>query len=312
MQNKTLKKSKKTYNKYNKNKKNNHNNNHTNHINHTKKNVKSKHIIKRKRKLNRNTLKIQKGGDIGIFDKTNGAMKVAAYIYTRDKDNCDYYFGFVRKLVNGGRIRFSPGSATGAAGTSAEYMGKWTSVGGSTKTGITYLQAVIDELNHETNSNFNSKNDVDLSRINYKYQPINLNSKLILHKFYNNGKTLIFIFEIPDTSEFYEVFPAAGNTNPDLLSTSGGEIDAIISYNMDDIIEKQGNEIANYNNNYFIYYCINNFTKYVLPFICTLSFNFETDYKGTNINCPKDMSERKPIELPHNPYRETTPGKYIV
>ena len=263
-----------------------------------RKNHKSK---TQKSKINKNKrLKSQRGGS--IFDK--GSNKVAGYVYTRDQSGV-FYFGFVRKLYNGGRTRLKPGNNTGAAGTEEKYMGKWTSVGGNRNPNITHLQAIIDELNDETDSKFNSRNDVDASNIKPTYvKPIN--SKLTLDLVGETNGTIIFIFNMPNSVEFFNIFPKLGNTSPKLLNTSHGEIDAIQSYSMEDIIALQ---LAN-NNNYFIYYCINNFNKYLKLFISSKSQTFLRKWGAININNFDDNTPRYPTELQHPPYREISPQKY--
>lgn len=262
---------------------------------------KSKNKISRK-----NTKRNQKGGfTSSIFDKTNGTVRVAAYCYTRDSSTKNtFYFGFVRKLQNDGRIRLRGGPNTGAAATESRFMGKWTSIGGSTKIGITYLKAVINELNDETNSNFNNFSDVDVSEIKPSYKK-NAGAALILKNFSFEKNVLIFIFEIPDNSIFFNVFPKEGRTSPDLLTSSHGEIDAVQSYSMNDIMTLQTQN----NNNYFIYYCINNFNKFLKPFISTLSQTF-SDRWQSYIPFNDDNTERIPTELTHAPYIEQPGNKY--
>ena len=265
------------------------------------------------------TYKIQSGGagavEIeSIFDKTipdnkakpDDNIKVAAYCYTKDKFNGEYYFGFVRKLQENGRIRIDNTTNNGAAGTKPKFMGKWTSVGGSTgKNKITFFKAVINELNDETNSTINSKTDVDISKI-YDVKKIT-NPKMILRHHKLENKAYIFIFEIPDNNTFFKMFPKEGRTTPDLLNSSHGEIDAVQSYSMSEIIKLQFEN----NNNYFIYYCIDNFNKFVKPFISSESNYFKQKWVK-NIGVGNDYKARIPTELPHAPYKEIAGDTYIV
>ena len=271
-----------------------------------KKNLNSKKNKSKNKISRKKTKRNQKGGFISsIFDKTNGKVRVAAYCYTRDSSTSNtFYFGFVRKLQNHGRIRLGGGPNTGAAATQPRFMGKWTSVGGSTKIGITYLKAVINELNDETNSNFNNFTDVDVSEINPSYKK-NAGAALILKSFHFENNVLIFIFDIPDNAIFFNIFPKEGRTSPDLLTSSHGEIDAVQSYSMNDIMTLQS---AN-NNNYFIYYCITNFNMWLKPFISTLSDTFSRRWVA-DIPHNDDNTERIPTELTHAPYTEQPGHKY--
>jgi hypothetical protein len=259
---------------------------------------------KKKSNKKKHTLKKQYGGFVSPFNTGNN--QVAGYIYTREKNTGIFYFGFVRKLYKGGRIRLHSNLNTGAAGTKDKYMGKWTSIGGSRDQNITHLKAIINELNDETYSNFNSK-DVDASSIKSTYKsPIN--PSLILHSITEdvNG-TIIFVFEMPSSTKFFNIFPKSGNTFPELLSASHGEIDAIQSYSMSDIMSLQ----LNNNQNYFIYYCINNFNKYIKTFISSYSKSFYLKWYNKEIPSFDDQKPRYPFELKHNPYREISSNVYV-
>ena len=104
---------------------------------------------------------------------------------------------------------------------------------------------------------------------------------------------------MPNSGEFFNVFPKEGNTRPQLLNTSHGEIDAIQSYSMADIMRLQA---AN-NNNYFIHYCINNFNNYLKPIISINSTEFSIKWPA-NVPQVDDNQARYPTELQHAPYRE--------
>lgn len=274
----------------------------------TKKNQKyNKHNKSRKSHKNHiksKTLKIQSGGFVSPF--YTGNNQVAGYIYTRDKNTGIFYFGFVRKLYKGGRIRLQSNLNTGAAGTKEKFMGKWTSIGGSRDSNVTHLKAIIDELNDETNSKFNSRN-VDTSNIKSTYKKP-LNPSLILHNLIEDSSgTIIFIFEMPDSLKFFNVFPKFGRTFPELLNSSYGEIDAVQSYSMTEILALQNNN----NQNYFIHYCINNFNNYIKSFISSISRSFYIKWNNTNIPFFDNQIERYPTELQHYPYREIKSRIYI-
>jgi len=236
------------------------------------------------------------------FDK--GLQNTAAYIYTRDPNGI-YYFGFVRKLYNGGRIRIS-NTNTGAAGTKPKYMGKWTNVGGGkSNSEKTHLEAVIDELNDETNTRI-TFNNVDVTNI-YSNSTTIAKGPIILtaNKIEMVNNTIIFIFEIKNNETFFKIFPKSGLTSPDILTSSKGEIDAVQSYNMEEIVNLQNKE-----KNYFIHYCIENFNKFVIPYICKISNSFKTNWNNYNINIYGDNNGRIPNELFHLPYREYRKNLY--
>jgi len=242
---------------------------------------------------------------VSPFEKGNNP--VAAYIYTRD-DKGTFYFGFVRKLYNGGRTRLDNRKDTnyGAAGTKPKFMGKWTSIGGNRNAEQSHLVAVIAELNDETNSNFYSKN-VDLTNIKPTYKKpatIDLILKTIIYDTKTNS--IVFIFEMPKAT-FFNVFPKGGKTEPKLLTSSHGEIDATQSYSMEDIMS-----ISHRESNYFIYYCANNFNNYVIPYISTISKGFRDNWFGQQIIGFDDNKERMPIELPHKPYKEISDRDYGI
>ena len=263
--------------------------------------------INKSNKTKKKSHKIQSGGAINIFDITDGIKTVAAYCYTKEKSTGQYYFGFVRKLQENGRIRYNINSTnTGAAGTKPKFMGKWTSVGGSTgKKKTTYFKAVINELNDETNSQFNSITDIDISEF-YQVKKI-INQKLILKDVQLGNNAYIFSFEIPDNNIFFNIYPKQGMTTPKLLTSSEGEIDAIQSYSMSDIMNLQSTN----NNNYFIYYCIDNFNKFVKPLISNLSPVFKQNWSN-DIPVNDDNNARIPNELTHAPYKEIKGNKYIA
>jgi hypothetical protein len=254
-----------------------------------------------------------------------GVNPVVAYIYHIDKlDGYKTYFGMVRKCPPNGRIHYKYGTIVGSAGTKIQYHGKWTSIGGSRDTSISNLRAVITELNHETQSGhrFSSKN-VDMSKIDRGVgkMPYNALGKtdsntLICHMVRlqdSQQSPIIFLFEIPNRSTFFDVFPKDGYTSAELLRSSQGEIDAIKSFTLDEIITNQSNEIASYNNNYFISYFMKNFNNIILPTILDIQVHNQARqdwlsafqrkiYILNNINVNADINPRNPSEFTHPPY----------
>jgi hypothetical protein len=238
------------------------------------------------------------------------ASPTAAYIYTRDAAGV-FYIGFVRKLYNDGRRRLDPTKSTGSAGTLPKFWGKWTNIGGSRTAGKHHLEAIIEELNEETNALPLFRSDhVDITRIHRT-------ARLLPGRVYNiiaRGMhrdpatgSMIFILEIPSPAIFFNVFPKAGITNPAILTTSGGEIDATQSYNMEQIVALQA---ANANN-YFIYYCINNLNTYLKPHLCGKSVAFNAKWGAVLIPHNDNGISRMPAELVHAPYTEIAGRKYV-
>jgi len=253
----------------------------------------------------------QIGGD-SPFDKSD--YNTAAYIFTRDKDGT-FYFGFVRKLASGGRIRLNKTQNNGAAGTKKIYWGKWTSIGGGKKkyrdgSYPSHLRAVISELNDETGKkNFFRSELVDLSRLGKQFN-IPQNYNLIAHKMIIDIRTAIFIFEISNCSLFFNIFPKKGITHPNLLTSSSGEIDAIQSYTTEQIINLQ-NSINN-KNNYFISYCIANFIRVVMNYMKKKYRSYNNRWQNNPIiNIEIDTRDRIHWELLHAPYREIRRGIYV-
>ena len=245
-------------------------------------------------------LKNQNGGAIfNVFG--NNADSVSAYIYSRDKNGV-FYFGFVRKAYNKSRIN-RMGALVGAAGTDGKYWGKWTNVGGGMdkhkRKGHHHLKAIINELNDETKSNFNSRT-VDLGLLN-GIKP-SLKSNLWCHLAQQIGSSGIFLFEMRNFNEFLSIFPTQGITKQSLLKSSQGEIDAIQSYNMKEIIILQHMEQQK-NQNYFISYCLKTFNKIIIPYLCHINTAFKNKWQNISIKyIHHDIISRMPTELLHRPW----------
>ena len=123
---------------------------------------------------------------------------------------------------------------------------------------------------------------------------------------------VIFLFEIPSRTTFFDVFPKDGYTSSALLRASMGEIDAIKSFTLDDMITNQTNETIK-NNNYFISYFMKNLINIILPTILQVQINKNTrpdwinafqrkSTKISSITIYPDINSRYPSELTHQPF----------
>lgn len=250
-----------------------------------------------------------RGGHLA-FDK--GVEPVAAYIYT--KDDSEIYFGLVRKLYKDGRQiipRKSPQTGyilTGAAGTDEKYWGKWTSIGGNRDESLHNLNAIIEELNHETGSNEFGKefkaNEVDLSEVGIpsaKTVKSDLKCKYIKKV---NG-VIICIFKMEQTI-FFSLFPKSGRTSPNIVYKSQGEIDATKSFTIKELFDSQSLAISKKNNNFLISYFVKNLYEVVLPTIVPKS-DYIPKFDKLYVT---DTTSRTPWELKHDPYVRDRAGNY--
>lgn len=252
-----------------------------------------------------NNLLQQNGGFLPFFVK--GIKNIAVNIYAIDKGVC--YFGFVRKLHKDGRYENMYG-LTGSAGTKSQYWGKWVTIGGNGNKKrqpynyMNYLKLIIQELNDETNSgSFFKSENVDLGYISGKLGGYSNNYNLICRHVYEDVNNVIFLFEMIDTKSFFSIFPKSGraskNTN-DIYSSSGKELDAIQSLNMENIICMQELELKERNVNYFTSYVISslNRLKDIMP------QNFKNKWNNIKINKKDDdeINGRIPVELLHDKF----------
>lgn len=251
---------------------------------------------------------------LGIFNVQK--LNTSCYIFHKEQSTGIIYFGFVRKIPQGGRFRPSGRPNNGAAGTDKKYFGKWTSIGGGgDKSNNNNLKKVIKELNDESGVEerfgciFDSK-AVDLSSINgITSMKNNLGYNLKCHLASTTNNTSVFLFEIEDEDTFFCIFPKDGYTGIELVNGSMGEVDVIRSYSMKEIITLQNQEIQHKNNNYFISYCLTTFNKFIIPTIFEINKSFEKKWINYSINYVNDSNCRVPTENTHAPYRHNK--KYL-
>jgi hypothetical protein len=247
-----------------------------------------------------------RGGHLA-FEK--GSEPVAAYIYTIEAG--DIYFGLVRKLYEDGRKiipRKSPQTgyiSTGAAGTQEKYWGKWTSIGGNRDVSLHNLNAIIEELNHETNATVFKSSSVDLSQVGIQNKS---GANILKCKFINKINGVIICILKMESNTFFNIFPKAGRTTPEILYSSEGERDAVKSFTIKELFEFQTNAISKKNNNFLISYFVKNLYEVILPKIAPTS---EYIQKFTNLYV-HDRVSRTPWELTHEPYVRDQTGKYNI
>jgi hypothetical protein len=256
----------------------------------------------------------QSGGATLSFEKQT--TPVAAYVFHK-KDGV-IYFGMVRKLYENGREVIPRKSSNntyikdGAAGTDRKYWGKWTTVGGGVKgkksKRITNIKAIIEELNGETGVNTFNHMQVDLSDSKLGNNKVDKQSSktynIKCHYVDTVNSVVIFLFEILDENTFFDTFPKEGKTSPNLLTSSFGEIDAVKSFTIDEIIKLQADSVKKLNNNFFISYSMKNLNDIILD---ELSLS---TYKN-KIKTLSDSVGRLPTELSHCRYvRDSTHTSY--
>lgn len=249
-------------------------------------------------------------------------IKVVAYIYTIN--NKEIIIGCVRKGVRGCRnyrynyklkkaysLKPKEIKEVGASGTLPIYWGKWGSIGGSknkrsnNQKEISNIESIINEINDECGIS-------DPYKINYeKHVYINLNYftknvddikkiKLNLKCCKNINNNVIFIFNMP-YNNFIKIFPKNGRTNKELFSSSDGEIDAIKSFTLEDILKKQKDQIKK-NNNYFIKYFIETLKTIFIPYLIKEYELFKYYEYIQKINVIQNINDLLPNELTHKPY----------
>jgi hypothetical protein len=234
-------------------------------------------------------------------------IPTAVYVFHKSSEKKNQnYFGFVRKIPQGGRVPSTNGNI-GAAGTDIKYHGKWTSIGGGAKGDKINIVRAIDELNDETSVEsrlkikFTSRN-VDFSNLSI---PFTLKDKILLkcHLAQNYNNIAVFLFEIEDGTLFFNLFPEHGYTGQDLASSSYKEIDAIKSFTMQQIVDLQKEETKS-SQNYFTKYCITTFQNIIKPKMCIINSSFSTKWCSTTIDTVNDINPRTIKELHHSPYKK--------
>ena len=241
-----------------------------------------------------------------------GNEPVAAYVYTRE-DKGFYYFGLVRKLYEDGRQiipRRNSGVGyilDGAAGTDKKYWGKWTSIGGNRDGTKSHIEAIIDELNHETGLGPSKRFTTHDVGFDIESNPDPKKSYKIDCKYIEeiNG-VIMCTLKILDHDLFFEIFPKSGKTSSYILQKSQGEIDATKAFKLLDIFNLQEEEVRKKNNNYFISYFLKNFSL-ILNRVAKDSPNKD---KFNTIKIISDTESRYPDELIHKPYIRDASGRY--
>lgn len=167
------------------------------------------------------------------------------------------------------------------------------------KTGQTYLDAAISEINDEgcIEPKFYINNRTDLLYLK-------LNEK--------KSSVYIFLFEIPDSSIFFKYFPKEGRREPCIIKNSAGETDVVMSLSMENIIGRQNEEYRN-NNNYFTSYFCNTFNKIIKPYFENESPTFKNKWSAIQLPYHNDVINRIPKEFPTErfKYEEQANKTYI-
>jgi hypothetical protein len=241
-------------------------------------------------------IKKQTAGYLRVFDSGDRDLKIAGYIFTRRSSDGKFLFGCVRKVYRGGKSY----GTMGAAGTEPKFWGKWTSVGGTrSRSSKHHLDAIIIELNDETNSSFTVE-QVDLTKLNSSLRkPLDI--RLTCHLAEKISGAAVFIFEMEE-NQFLRIFPVVGREAPDIFRTSHGEIDAIRALTMDEIINLQEDEIKTNGNNYFISYFLKNLVRACISKINELNPAFRAKWSNINPTIVADTKERMPTEFLHKAY----------
>jgi len=231
----------------------------------------------------------------------------ASYVFTRERGMGTIYFGAVRKVPANSRLGFRTGRLTGAAGTKPKYHGKWTNIGGGVKGQIPSLRAAIDELNSEAYvggvaNEFDSKSDVGTTTSQHR---------LILHSAYKIGSVDVYLLEVRNPDNFFQIFPkfsdiarsGRARVGKKIVDSSHGEIDAVASFNMTEIMELQDEEKIRCNNNFFInYFCKTLNLLLHHRVFQRISRTFDNNWHSQKIKCVDDQLPRTPSELKNHDY----------
>jgi WW domain len=252
---------------------------------------------------------------LNVFDKK--CTQTASYIYTVDADGV-VYFGLVRKVPANSRTGYRSAQRTGAAGTSSKYYGKWTNVGGSKKNSLTELQGAIDELNDEAGvklvrgKKYDSHADTRLMWMD----PQSDHRPIVIKSAYKNNNAGIFLIEMKSNA-FFDIFPKFDNilakqtgviTGPirvgqDIVDSSQGEIDAVASFNMTEIVNLQKEDNMQTQNNFFISYFCKTFNDIIMHDFQKIHKPFYDKWAGSRIPYLADSKPRTPTELTQHNYR---------
>jgi len=212
--------------------------------------------------------------EFNVFGLVPPNVYTCSYVWSFSPDGT-IFFGFGRKVPPDSRLkRVNRGKyiKCGAAGTAAKYHGKWVSLGGSVnRKAKTLLDAALMEINEEGATTFFQKSNIYIPWIpRERNQPLE-NIILIAANRLTSSNTYAFIFMIPCWTTFLRIFPhikerqhiRCGQT---IVTSSKGEIDAIASYSINDIIKMQlYAQNASTPNNHFTRYTLTTLVYWTLP-----------------------------------------------
>lgn len=240
---------------------------------------------------------------IDVFKNNNKAT--ALYIFSVDPKTKVVYIAVVRKVPNKSRTSFKHKVWTGAAGTKSKYFGKWTNIGGGKNPGEHDLKAAIHELNEEANISeimrpIDYRKHVHIEYLNKFAKPGTI---MTLHTAFSTKSTSIFVFSM-NHNIFFSVFPAypSARVGQRIVTSSKGEIDAVMSVHMKQLLKMQRKELKISKNNFFIsYFCrgMNN----VIPLLKNTYTSFYNKWRGTHIKWTIDAVPRQPTEFKDHNYK---------
>lgn len=209
------------------------------------------------------------GAQFNVFASVpNANFQTAVYVFAVHPNTGVVHFAFGRKVPANTRVpygwkkanltrdpRTAPASVlAGAAGTKAEYHGKWASLGGGAdKVASSALEAAVIELNDEAaiQPPFDARRQVYVPWAKGS-APQGSSRRLVLvsadqpdarRRFYS------FVFKMPDWNEFYSFFPHVNDRvnvrgGQQLVTASHGEIDYSASFTVADIVDYQSKALA--------------------------------------------------------------------
>ena len=168
------------------------------------------------------------------------------------RHNGVFWFAFARKVAAGQRQRGGP--ISGAAGTQEQYWGRWSSFGGTkNQADASDLLMAYEELEDEGDLPSSIQNKLRLKHATMVQQ--------------HSSCTSVFIFEFPDSQEFFHYFPQYphARANGSIVKRSKGEIDAVASFTMQMISERSDR---------FVSYVVKSIQSVLIPEICKISKAF--------------------------------------
>ena len=194
------------------------------------------------------------------------------------------HWGFVRKLEDGARQRINAGDNPGAAGTLAQYWGKWTNVGGGVDWKLftpgpgghlnSLFDAALSEINHEAAidlANPLTREQISINLPNKTATVTNPRAELVFAEGKQMGGRNLGIFALKwaDPADFVSIFPQwpSHRRAPIIVQASGGECDAVCSMTQNQLEDLQTQEYTrvDHPNNFFTQYALNTLYDEVLP-----------------------------------------------